>query len=152
MKLWKKWIWLRIKLFFKTPPWSSDRDPRRSFPRLQTFRPYEAPYVFGGRAASSDHSYVPVGFYLSDLTLSSAMRLSLAFLCRSLLPGLERLWKLSLASLCRLLHCLEADNLLLCEALFGLLNWDLNFLCSGSREIEIFLDSATGFYSTPFGW
>ena len=45
----------------------------------------------------------------------------MAFLCRSLLPGSERLRKLSLASLCRLLHHLEDGNLRLCEALFGLL-------------------------------
>ena len=49
-------------LFLNTPPWSSDRDPQGSFPRLQMFRLYESPYVFGGRAASGDQPDVPVGF------------------------------------------------------------------------------------------
>ena len=41
-------------------------DPTRSFDHLQTFRPYDFPYVFGGRAASGDQPDVPVGFYLPE--------------------------------------------------------------------------------------
>ena len=37
-------------------------------------------------------------------------RLSLAFLCRSLLPGLERLRKLSMASSCRILPALHLQS------------------------------------------
>ena len=87
-----------------------------------------------------------------------------------LMPGLNRLRKLSFASLCRL----EAGKLRLCETLFGLLvsiasapvaysghessrwllhvvyliyaNWGLNFLYGGSHEIEIIRSRAIGFY------
>ena len=65
--------------------------PQRRFPRLQTFRPFESPDVFGGRAASGCLCRF---FILRNPTLTAGYeRLSLAFLCRSLLPGLERLPK-----------------------------------------------------------
>ena len=101
----------------------------------------------------------PCRFLLSEASaIFGYARVSLA-LCRSLLPVQERLWKLSLASLWRLL---EAGSLRLCESLFGLLvsiesapvaytchessrwilhavyliyaNWGLDFLCYGSQE------------------
>ena len=46
----------------------------------------------------------------------------------------------------------ESSRWLLHAVYLTYANWGINFLCSGSREIEIFRDSATGFYSTAFGW
>ena len=63
-------------MFLDIPSWSSDRDPQRSFkiPRLQKFRPYGSPYVFGGRAASDDQPDVSVGFNLRDSTFYGWLR------------------------------------------------------------------------------
>ena len=87
------WMFLN---FLNTPPWSSDRDPQRRFPRLQTFRPFESPDVFGGGGRIRWSAGCPCRFFfiLRSPTLTAGYeRLSLAFLCRSLLPGLERLPK-----------------------------------------------------------
>ena len=71
-------VWMTLQEFLNNPPWSSDRDHQRRFLRLQTFRPFESPDVFGGRAASGDQPDVPVGFLsFGTQRLPPAMRGSL---------------------------------------------------------------------------
>ena len=110
-----------LTMFLDTPPWSSDRDPQRRFPRLQTFRPFESPDVFGG----GPH---PV---ISRMSLS-------VFLYPSEPNAYRRLWEALFGLLMPvtvawtgatsessqwLLHVayylLLTCNLRLCEALFG---------------------------------
>ena len=94
-------------MFLNTPPWSSDRDPQRRFPRLQTFRPFESPDVFGGRAASGDQPDVPVGLLsFGTQRLPPAMRGSLwPFHVDRIHPScLQRSWKLSVAFSHRVLN------------------------------------------------
>ena len=62
------------------------------------FRPFESPDVFEVRGGAGAHPVVSrmslSDFILRNPTLTAGYeRLSLAFLCRSLLPGLERLPK-----------------------------------------------------------
>ena len=108
-------------VFLNTPPWSSDRDPQRRFPPLQTFRPFESPDVSGGRAASSDQPDVPVGLLsFGTQRLPPAMKGSLwpSYAGHCCLDWSD-FRKLSMASSCRILPALTC-NLRLCEALFGL--------------------------------
>ena len=146
-------------------------------------RPYEFPWFslhflqFLGGGLHPVNSRMSFRFLPSGPNVTfSYERLSLTFLCRSLMPRLERFWKLSLTYLCRLLHSLEAGNLRLCEALFGLLvligcaslsysghegsRWLLHakyllyakiFFQRKSGDIN-FQDSATDLCSTPYGW
>ena len=101
-------------MFLNTPPWSSDRDHQRRFPRLQTFRPFESPDVFGGRAASGDQPDVPVGFFLSFGTqrLPPAMRGSLwpSYAGHCCLDWSD-FRKLSMASSCRILPAFDLQSL-----------------------------------------
>ena len=99
-----------VSMFLNTPPWSSDRDPQRRFPCLQTFRPLESPDVFGGAHSVISQMSLSV-FIIRDTTLTAGYeRLSLAILCRSLLHGLERLRRLSMASSCRILSALHLQS------------------------------------------
>ena len=99
--------------FLNTPPWSSDRDLQRRFPRLQTFRPFESPDVFGRGAASGDQPDVPVGFSLSFGTqrLPSAMRGSLwpSYAGHCCLDWSD-FRKLSMASSCRILPAFDLQS------------------------------------------
>ena len=60
--------------FLDTPPWISDKGSSGEFLQSSKIRPYDSPHVFGERVAPGDQPDDPVGFYLPDQTLSSAVR------------------------------------------------------------------------------
>ena len=102
------WMFLN---FLNTPPWNSDRDPQRRFPRLQTFRPFESPDVFGG-AASGGQPYVPIGFLsFGTQRLPPAMRGSLwpSYAGHCCLDWSD-FRKLSMASSCRVLSAFDLQS------------------------------------------
>ena len=147
-------------MFLDTPPWSSDRDPQRSFPIFKRFDLMTL-LTFSGAGRIMWLSGCPCRFWPSrPNAILGYARLSLAFLCRSLLPGLKWLRKLSLAFFMSLTSPLgsrqpstmrgsiasapianrghEISRWLLHAVYLIYANWGLNFLSSGSREIENF--------------
>ena len=108
--------------FLDTPPWISDKGSSGEFLQSSKIRPYDSPHVFGERVAPGDQPDDPVGFYLPDQTLSSAVR---GFRWPSYVDHYCLDWsdsESSLASLWSLLNLKEAGKLRLCVA-------SLAFLC-----------------------
>ena len=126
---------------------------------FKRFGPLNLLTFLGGRAASSGQLDVPVGFfYTSEPNTYRRLSEALAFLCRSLLPGLERLPKALNGFFISHATCFDLQS---STRLFGLFmsiastpiaysghessqwlfhtmyliyaNWALKFLCSGSR-------------------